>query len=542
MSDDTTAAEPLSLTITDTDPVSINPTTAHVIDLATSPAVVEDINFVTGADGVGGVTFTTPYTGEPAMDADGNELSFNGSPLYLYTTDGGTVIVASTSDTLEGITTENTGYTVTLNGDGTYEFNSNGVIANGSAVSATDLSGVGGGNVVWKGLYGEIDSPDPQGDFALPGTSQDVMLSTSTGNTVNTNANDIGISSGNSFSFGEGIRLDFVNGLEVTKSGSTYSFTYDGTHNLTNAFRQDISFAQSTVNITLAAIVADADDFFYNDDGVGETKVALDIDNINVYDASGNLMEAGVDYTYTDHGDTITLNGLQQGWDFEIVTEGENEQFSAVQIDAATGTDEFKLGKFSYGQESDGNPIELNYDIEGTDGDGDAVTGTVDVVLYPDGSTVEGTDSGETLNGTDQTDYILAYDGDDSLFGFEGEDTLIGGQGNDTMDGGADADTFIFSLAENSGNDTINNFEAGTDVLAFEDVIDVNATAGIDLGDAIESYDNGGNGSDLVLHLTNGGQITLTDAGSDTLATGSGLTTDANLEAYLAPSIQSDQS
>jgi T1SS-143 domain-containing protein len=538
--DSSTANGTLTVTFDDDTPGAINPTTAHIIDLATSPAVTEELNFAAGADGVDGVTFDVTYDGELAVDGNDNPLSFGGSPLYLFTIDDGMTIVASTAETSGAITPENTGYTVTLNGDGTYSFNSNGVIENGTSVSATDLSGVGGGNVNFKGLYGEIDSPE--GDkFALANTDQDVMVSTALNNTVNSNANDIGVGNGNSLSVGEGIRFDLVNDLSVDTQNDTFSYT---DHNLTNSYRQKINFTnQGDANFTLMAIVADSDDLFYRDSQVNpdnstdEYNIVLNASNINVYDAAGDLLVQGVDYGINDtHAYSVTLSDIQAGWTYEIVTEGDDQQFSAVQLDTAAGSGNYKLGFFSYGSDSNGEPIDLSYDVTGTDGDGDSVGGSVDMVLYPAEATVEGTNAGETLNGTELTDYILAYDGDDTLFGDAGEDVLIGGKGNDTMDGGTEADTFIFSLAENSGDDIINNFEVGSDVLAFEDVIDANESTTIELGDAIESYDNGGAGADLTLNLTNGGSVTLTGAGTGAI--------DSNIDlaTYLSTTVQSDQS
>ena len=521
--DNSTANGTLTVTFDDDTPLGINPTTAHIIDLATSPAVTENLNFAAGADGIGNVTFDVAYDGEPAVDGSANPLSFNGSPLHLYTTDSGMTIVASTSDTSGGITPENTGYTVTLNGDGTYSFNSFGVIENGTQVSATDLTGVGGGNTAEKGL------------FNIGGTEQDVLMTTADGKSINTNSTEIGISDGNSFKTGEAIRFDFLNGLVLNPDDT---FSYDGTHNETTYYEQEMSRTQGSnglANFTITAILADPDDDFFGDIS-GETTLNLSVDNIIIYDGNGDVVVNGTQgLSYTDTGDSILVEGLREGWTYAVSTE-EGSEFSAIQIEAATGTDTFKLGFFSYGQESSGEPIDLSYDVTGTDGDGDSVGGSVDIVLYPAEATVEGTNAGETLNGTNQTDFILAYDGDDDLFGFEGEDTLIGGAGNDTMTGGTDADTFIFSLAENSGNDTITDFEVGTDVLAFEDVIDVDGPIGIDLGDAVESYDNGGTGGDLTLNLTNGGSVTLAGAGIGAIDS------NVDLASYLNTTVQSDQS
>ena len=546
--DSSTANGTLTVTFDDDTPGAINPTTAHIIDLATSPAVTEELNFAAGADGVDGVTFDVTYDGELAVDGNDNPLSFGGSPLYLFTIDDGMTIVASTAETSGAITPENTGYTVTLNGDGTYSFNSNGVIENGTQVSSTEATGVGGGNDAWYAF------------FDMSGTTQDALLTTFGGATINSSSGNIGVGTPNSLGFGtpsqdfaegEGYRVDFIDGVSVRPEDSDlYQIDAGAEHILTNSFRQLVSQVQggasNTTSFTVSAIIAGDLDFGY--DGVignsgtlntdtfysdaNDQKVSLTESDINIYDGLGALVTTGIVLTENSDG-SITIDGMKEDWTFEIVSE---TSFNAVQVDSLNGEYAFDLGAFSYGQDTDGSPIDLSYDISGTDGDGDSVGGSVDMVLYPAEATVEGTNAGETLNGTELTDYILAYDGDDTLFGDAGEDVLIGGKGNDTMDGGTEADTFIFSLAENSGDDIINNFEVGSDVLAFEDVIDANESTTIELGDAIESYDNGGAGADLTLNLTNGGSVTLTGAGTGAI--------DSNIDlaTYLSTTVQSDQS
>ena len=545
---DSTVSEPLSLTITDTNPEFINPTTAHVVDLATSPDVIENLNFVTGIDGVGNVVFSTTFNGETAMDGDGNVLSFNGDTLYLYTLDDGSTIVASTEDDIADVDIDSvmtTGYYVILNDNGTYTFHSNGVIENGTAVTATNLSSVGGGNVESK-VISDLD-----------GTEQDVVLTTVIGDSVNTNNSSIGVSNAQSIEANEAIRFDFTNGdFDVDDN---YVLDTDH-HNETTSFRQQVSHStgnQTGVNFTLTAILADDDITFFGTGTPPEAgELIVEITGVNIYNGDISSVNAGTatQINFTEVGDTgvfenangtitYTLNpdgtasitGLPDDYVYEIETE---DQFSAVQYDQDFGS--VKLGQFSYGQTSSGEPINLSYDVTATDGDGDAVNGSVDVVLYPDEATETGDDNNNTLEGGDGIDYILAYDGDDVLTGLGGDDILVGGAGSDTMTGDEGSDTFVFSLAEDStgDDDVITDFDPAEDALAFEDVIDANGSNDIDLGDAVASYENGGAGSDLTLHLTNGGSVTLQGLGS-----GDNGSEIADLSTYLGtPTIQSDQS
>ena len=65
--------------------------------------------------------------------------------------------------------------------------------------------------------------------------------------------------------------------------------------------------------------------------------------------------------------------------------------------------------------------------------------------------------------GTDKDDTLVGGAGRDWLAGGDGDDTLVGGAGNDFLVGGDGADTFVF--APGHGDDTIGDFEAGTDII-----------------------------------------------------------------------------
>jgi len=497
VADSTTAATPLSLTISDTDPVSITPEDIHRIDLATAPDVVADLNFVSGADGVETVRFINIVDGAPAMDEAGNHLSFEGGLLYLHYGNNGTDLTrveATTSPTLGQGTVA---YFIDIDpSTGTYSLHSEGVIENGTTIAATNLSSVGGGNVELKAISN------------IGGTEQDVILTTASGDTVNSNQHTIGISTGNSFVSPEAIRFDFANG-SVNGAGD---YVYDGTHNVTTAYRQAVHLTAgaSSASITVAAILADSDNVFFGDTA-GETGVA--ITGVKVYSGTVVQVDAGtatdqtanVTITYNADG-TISITGLQDGWVYEVTTDSD---FSALQLDADSGV--FKLGLFSYGVASDGLPVELSYDVEGVDGDGDTVTGSIDATLYPAGATVNGDELGNILDGTDGIDYILGNDGSDTLTGLGGNDILVGGD---------DSDTFVFSMASNTDDDVIVDFEIGTDSLSFTDVIDT-GTAGLDLNDVVSSVSDGGAGSDVTVNLTNGGSVILSGIGT-------GSTTDAS--------------
>ncbi len=165
----------------------------------------------------------------------------------------------------------------------------------------------------------------------------------------------------------------------------------------------------------------------------------------------------------------------------------------------------------------------IEYTITDANGDSSSATLSIDLALA-----FEGEGDAHVLTGTAAHDYIVAqgaFDGegqlldglggndilvgsyqDDILLGGEGDDILTGGGGNDSMTGGGGGDIFVFSLASNSGHDTLTDFDLANDVLRFEDVFDVDSD-GLDLGDVVSgvNVDNGHS----TLELANGGFITL---------------------------------
>lgn len=72
----------------------------------------------------------------------------------------------------------------------------------------------------------------------------------------------------------------------------------------------------------------------------------------------------------------------------------------------------------------------------------------------------------ENVFGSIHADDITGDSGANSLRGFLGDDILEGGAGNDLLRGEAGADTFHFILG--TGTDTVDDFNAGEDVLLFE--------------------------------------------------------------------------
>lgn len=81
----------------------------------------------------------------------------------------------------------------------------------------------------------------------------------------------------------------------------------------------------------------------------------------------------------------------------------------------------------------------------------------------------------DTLRGQGGDDRLSGGAGTDSLFGGTGRDVLAGGAGNDQLSGGAGADFFLVKQAE--GNDTIQGFASGSDVIVLQNLINPNGGA-----------------------------------------------------------------
>lgn len=108
--------------------------------------------------------------------------------------------------------------------------------------------------------------------------------------------------------------------------------------------------------------------------------------------------------------------------------------------------------------------------------------------------------------GTEEDDVMISGSGDDVLSGNEGDDTLIGGQGDDILTGGSGHDRFV--MGPEGGNDTITDFEAGSDTLDM-----TGHSASFASMKGMTYFSNGitQNGNDVQVALKDGSAVTLED-------------------------------
>lgn len=133
----------------------------------------------------------------------------------------------------------------------------------------------------------------------------------------------------------------------------------------------------------------------------------------------------------------------------------------------------------------------------------------------------------DELNGNDGTDVLIGGADNDTLSGGDGTDTLNGQAGADDLNGGNGADTFIFET--NTGDDTIEDFQTGSDL------IDVTAFTAFTSGQGVldATADSGGN---AVVTLTGSDSITLEGVTKSSLSTSNFITAPASSLAALSVS------
>ena len=418
-----------------------------------------------GADGVKSVAFAEIAEGSPVMDAAGHQLSYNGYDLHYSLSSDGTFLSAINS---EG----QTGFTIQLSAEGdSYTINTNGDILNGTEAHVTDIIGeVGGQNAPFEAL------------LDVENTIQDVLFTTANGYKINASHDFVGISKGQSISAGEGIKISFVNDLVIAGKGINATYSFDGNtpdgYNESTMFREKIVHdgnikVGESISIKLTAYNAENSDGSCDPNSVKYgSGTPLDLDSTNshvaVYDSAGNEVKSGYTVNYGDAG-SITISGLKSGWDFKLITDGDHP-FTSIQIDGAKDssgnpTVTFKLGDFSYGDSHAGDPIHLNYQLTGTDADGDHAAGTLTTVLNHDAS-APGTFAAIKF-GTEGDDNILGNDGNELLVGKSGADVLKGLGGTNAYDGGSGADTFTITKGETAKILDFNPSEGDKVVLDF---------------------------------------------------------------------------
>ena len=116
-------------------------------------------------------------------------------------------------------------------------------------------------------------------------------------------------------------------------------------------------------------------------------------------------------------------------------------------------------------------------------------------------------ESDNLVEGFGGNDLLRGFGGNDMLRGFGGNDRLDGGADDDRLTGGAGNDRFLFPDDE-EGDDTITDFEAGSDVLVFDED-EWNGEDGNDLQNLLNAVSIDDDGNIVIDRSGEGSTITL---------------------------------
>ena len=253
--------------------------------------------------------------------------------------------------------------------------------------------------------------------------------------TGNSSANVLNGNGGNDELFGLG-GADTINGGDgddfIAGGGGT-DILDGGAGNDTNSF----------VGIGLG-VTASLEDGTASYGAVNETFV--NFENLDGSANDDNLTGDANDNILTGNAGNDTISG------------GDGDDFIA----GGGGTDILDGGDGNDTNSFQGIGLGVTADLE----DGTAVYGGVNET-FVNFENLDGSSNDDDLSGDTEANVLTGNEGNDVLFGDGGADTINGGVGDDSLTGGTGADTFVFEQA--SGDDTVSDFENGSDLLDVTD-------------------------------------------------------------------------
>jgi hypothetical protein len=183
----------------------------------------------------------------------------------------------------------------------------------------------------------------------------DIRATTASGETVNTNNFEWGVSDGNSFKNGEFIKFSLIQNIG-TPAESVFG---------TTQYRQQLAFVQGGAGNTTSLRVGIAD----TTNGITYTNRAITTSDVKIYNSA--MVEVLVGITKTVVGGEVLVSGLLQGYRIEVSSSTAFEQVTMT--GAQTGNDKtFKLGQIDLLTSSTTKPVDLDIPLSVYDKDGDA--------------------------------------------------------------------------------------------------------------------------------------------------------------------------
>ena len=262
-------------------------------------------------------------------------------------------------------------------------------IDNGSGVVFTNLTGTGpAGNVSFKIV--DSDATDNNGSLELLLTPGDRSSNTdTTGGTINSDADDIGISDQWIDPSPDVLRIDYGQFSIVSNQ-----YQIDSHTTVNGARYQLVQTGGPDTNemmINFRAYDADDDETVSGDAG----DAADTINRVRVFASDGTTLlvertlaegdgaESGFTFDFQGNG-SVTVTDLVEG---QFVAVDTSTGFNRIEIDNVTSpaqsNDQFSVGGLAVETTLTGKPIDLTYDLALTDGDGDKITivGAIDITL-----------------------------------------------------------------------------------------------------------------------------------------------------------------
>ncbi|MXP14758.1 hypothetical protein GRI44_08345, partial [Altererythrobacter confluentis] len=291
-------------------------------------------------------------------------ISADGSVLTATKSGDGTLVFTITLDPLSAEDQYVINLTQPLDSKSTIDFNDGGY-------------NFVGGNGSWAG-------------FTQPGTtgSRDLLLTPQENDlnagTVNTNANEGGISAGNSVGAGEVFRVDFVIDLTGSpSSGADYAVPANQNHTFSGHYTVNGASALFTKITGSSSVKIEAfDDYNGNNlvnDGTQDPITSIGISyngETKVVTTSGNVTVGGHVFLVTFTGGYATVAGVVENTRLAGFTD---DGFSSIEFGYAGGNT-FKIGDFGATTISN-DPVNFTVPVVTVDGDGDVANSLTDISI-----------------------------------------------------------------------------------------------------------------------------------------------------------------